>query len=148
MKIKILRFLLLLLIIFSVTTLCISYDYRVNAAVKKAKKSSTNISTRIRLSRNSRGGLTSITVKASAYTSNKRTSSGTKPRRDSDGISTIAVDPNVIPIGTKVYVEGYGFAIAEDIGSSIKGCRIDVYFPTERECLNWGIRYVKVSLAN
>lgn len=56
----------------------------------------------------------------------------------------IAVDPRVIPLGTRVYVDGYGFALAADTGSAIKGDRIDVCFDTHQEALNWGIRRLKV----
>ena len=55
-----------------------------------------------------------------------------------------AVDPRVIPLGTKLYIEGYGFAAAEDIGSAIEGHRIDVCYDTVREALLWGRRRVKV----
>ncbi|HHW17384.1 MAG TPA: DUF348 domain-containing protein [Firmicutes bacterium] len=56
----------------------------------------------------------------------------------------IAVDPRVIPLGTRVYVDGYGFGVAADTGSAIKGQRIDVCFDTHEEALAWGIRKVKV----
>jgi 3D (Asp-Asp-Asp) domain-containing protein len=56
----------------------------------------------------------------------------------------VAVDPRVIPLGTRVYVEGYGRAIAGDTGGAIKGNRIDVCFPTRGEALRWGRRTVKV----
>jgi len=56
----------------------------------------------------------------------------------------IAVDPAVIPLGTRVYVEGYGFAVAADTGSAIKGQRVDVCFDTHPEALSWGMRKVKV----
>jgi len=59
-------------------------------------------------------------------------------------VGAIAVDPTVIPLGTKLYVEGYGFATAEDTGSMIKGNTIDVYFDSEAECYAWGIKYPKV----
>lgn len=45
------------------------------------------------------------------------------------GAKIIAVDPSVIPLGTKVYVEGYGYAIAADTGTRIKGNKIDVFLP-------------------
>lgn len=54
----------------------------------------------------------------------------------------IAVDPRVIPLGTKVYVEGYGFAIAGDIGGAIKGNRIDLCFDTLEEVHAYGMRRV------
>lgn len=56
------------------------------------------------------------------------------------------MDPRVIPYGTKLYVEGYGYAIAEDTGGAIKGNKIDVYFNSAEECSNWGVRYVNVYL--
>ena len=58
----------------------------------------------------------------------------------------IAVDPRVIPLGTRVYVEGYGPAVAGDVGGAIKGNRIDVCFPTRREALQWGRRTVTVRI--
>lgn len=72
------------------------------------------------------------------------TASGRKAVRNPDGYSTIAVDPSVIPYGTKLFVEGYGFAIAADTGTSIKGTKIDVYFNTYREACNWAVKYVNV----
>jgi len=58
----------------------------------------------------------------------------------------IAVDPTVIPLGSNVYVEGYGYAVAGDIGSAIKGNTIDVFFPTKKEALKWGRKSVKVQV--
>ena len=56
----------------------------------------------------------------------------------------VAVDPGVIPLGTRLYVEGYGYATAGDTGRAIKGDRIDVFFESERDCDRWGRRYTKV----
>jgi len=98
----------------------------------------------------SRGGSVSskkqLNCKATAYTGGTSTSSGRKPSRIVDGISTIAVDPTVIPIGTKVYIEGYGYAVAADTGSGIKGNIVDVYFNSEKETSNWGLKQVQVSI--
>ncbi len=58
----------------------------------------------------------------------------------------VAVDPKVIPMGTKLYVEGYGNAIAADQGNAIKGYRIDLYFDTHQQALNYGMKTVKVTI--
>ncbi|KAF1298830.1 peptidase M23 [Enterococcus sp. JM4C] len=59
----------------------------------------------------------------------------------------IAVDPNVIPLGSIVEVQGYGIAVAGDTGGAIKGNIVDVHFPTRDQCLIWGRRYnVKVTI--
>lgn len=65
-------------------------------------------------------------------------------------MKVIAVDPNIIPLGTKVYVEGlngakdYGYAIAADTGSAIKSLKIDLYMETHQKAYQWGIKNVKV----
>lgn len=60
----------------------------------------------------------------------------------------IAVDPNVIPLGSLVWVEGYGYAIAADTGNRdyIGGLRIDVLMNTEAEAVKWGVRRVRVKI--
>jgi 3D (Asp-Asp-Asp) domain-containing protein/LysM repeat protein len=60
----------------------------------------------------------------------------------------IAVDPSVIPMGSKVFVEGYGYATAADQGSAIKVNKIDVHVPTKEEALSWGTKTVKVTIQN
>lgn len=101
----------------------------------------------------SRGGdllyTNSIKVRATAYynsgsNGNSYTFTGTRPRRNPDGYSSIAVDPRVIPLGTKLWVEGYGYAIAEDTGGAIKGNAVDLFFNSSSEVYNWGVRYVNV----
>lgn len=72
------------------------------------------------------------------------TASGRRAVRNSDGFSTVAVDPRVIPFGTRIFIQGYGFAIAADTGTAIKGNRIDVYFNTYDEACDWGAKYVNV----
>ncbi len=73
-------------------------------------------------------------------------------RKAREGI--IAVDPKIIPLNTKVYVEivgstpDYGFAIAGDIGSAIKGNLIDLYFDSEEAVARWGKKKVKVYILN
>ncbi|KGM95104.1 hypothetical protein Z968_09885 [Clostridium novyi A str. 4552] len=76
------------------------------------------------------------------------TASGTRVRRSAGGYSTVAVDPRVIPLGTKLYIEGYGYAIAEDTGGAIKGNKIDLYFNSDSQVSSWGVRYVNVYIVN
>ena len=58
----------------------------------------------------------------------------------------VAVDPKVIPMGTRLYVEGYGSAIAADQGNAIKGHRIDLFFDSHQEALNFGKKTVQVTI--
>ena len=58
---------------------------------------------------------------------------------------TVAVDPDVIPLGSVVYIEDIPY-IAEDIGGAIKGNRIDVLFPSHREALEFGVQHTNVSI--
>ncbi len=60
----------------------------------------------------------------------------------------IAVDPSFIPLGTKVFVEGYGYAIAADTGGAIKGNIIDLFMDSRAEALQWGRRNVTVYILN
>lgn len=87
-----------------------------------------------------------ITCQATAYTpTGARTATGTVPRQASgNNYGTIAVDPRVIPLGTKVYVDGYGFAIAEDTGGAVKGNIIDLFMNSTSAAIQWGRRNVKV----
>lgn len=85
---------------------------------------------------------------ATAYTADvgSLTASGRVVERNPNGISTVSVDPNVIPFGTYLYIEGYGYAVAADTGSAIKGNKIDVYFDSDSECNNWGRQAIKVTV--
>jgi uncharacterized protein YabE (DUF348 family) len=77
---------------------------------------------------------------ATAYTyTGYNTASGVPPR-----FGVAAVDPQVIPMGSHLYIEGYGFARALDKGSAILGNRIDVFLETEEQTYRWGVRRVKV----
>lgn len=91
-----------------------------------------------------------MTMEATAYSTaqpglSRYTANGTdlhtNPR-------VIAVDPSVIPLGTKVTVEGYGTYIAADTGGAIKGNRIDIHFSTVQECINFGRKNVKITIHN
>ena len=87
------------------------------------------------------------TFEATAYTDDVesqgkwvgQTASGMKPQ-----VGVIAVDHKVIPLGTKLYVEGYGNAIAGDVGSAIKGNRVDLFMETRENCMEFGRKNVKV----
>ena len=92
----------------------------------------------------------SMTMTATAYTAycdgcSGTTANGTDLRANPDK-KVIAVDPSVIPLGTRVWVEGYGEAIAADTGSAIKGNKIDVFIPSEEAALAWGRKTVKVTI--
>lgn len=87
-------------------------------------------------------------VSASGYSAydpgnGKHTASGTLVRH-----GVIAVDPNVIPLGTRVFIPGYGEAVAEDIGGSIKGHRIDVAFDSHEEALAFGRRDLEIIIVD
>jgi 3D (Asp-Asp-Asp) domain-containing protein len=58
----------------------------------------------------------------------------------------VAVDDRVIPMGTRMYIPGYGFAVAADRGGAIKGMRIDLCYPTYEEAIQFGRRKVQVYL--
>jgi 3D (Asp-Asp-Asp) domain-containing protein len=87
-----------------------------------------------------------IIMKATAYTKSKEegthkgiTKSGTLVSR-----GTVAVDPKLIPLGTKLYIEGYGHAVAYDTGGDIKHDRIDLYMETKKEAFEFGRKDVRV----
>ncbi len=53
-------------------------------------------------------------------------------------MQTVAVDPSVIPLGTRIYIAGVGTRVAQDTGGAIKGNRLDIWEPTYQDCMNWG----------
>jgi N-acetylmuramoyl-L-alanine amidase len=93
-----------------------------------------------------------ITVEATAYTADCEGCSGTTSTgidlKANPNQKVIAVDPNVIPLGSKVHVEGYGEAIAGDIGGAIKGKKIDVFIPSKSDAKQWGRKDVQVKILN
>ena len=87
-----------------------------------------------------------IIMEASAYTKSYEeqthkgiTKSGTQVCR-----GTASVDPRIIPLRTKLYIEGYGEAIALDVGGAIKGNKIDLYMNTKKEAFEFGRKNLKL----
>jgi 3D (Asp-Asp-Asp) domain-containing protein len=73
------------------------------------------------------------------------TFSGLKVVRDGKALSTIAADPKVFPLGTVLFIPGYGYGVVADTGSAIKGNKIDLFFNTKSQVYEqWGKKTVKV----
>lgn len=85
-----------------------------------------------------------ITVNATAYTPYDPGCTGITATGMRAGKGVVAVDPRVIPLGSKVYVPGYGVAVAADTGGAIKGNRLDVCYNTLSEAFGWGRKNVTV----
>ena len=90
--------------------------------------------------------LATFSMSATAYTGGSYTAMGLKPVRDPNGLSTVSVDSSIIPLGSKVYVEGYGYAIASDTGGAIIGNKIDLYMNSLQECYSFGRQNVTVHI--
>ncbi|MRN55862.1 hypothetical protein GJB61_23085 [Paenibacillus sp. LC-T2] len=104
--------------------------------------------------------ITSLKVTATGYTAGYEstgktakhpqygiTYSGVKVRRDKNTVSTIAADPKILPLGSVLYIPGYGYAVVADTGSAIKGRKIDLYFSTTKQVYKeWGKKTVVVQL--
>ena len=82
-----------------------------------------------------------ITVTATGYSLPGRTSTGLPV-----GPGVVAVDPSVIPLGTRLTIPGYGQGVAADTGSAVSGYTIDLWFPTLADALAWGRRTVTITL--
>jgi 3D (Asp-Asp-Asp) domain-containing protein len=82
-----------------------------------------------------------LTVTSTGYSLPGRTATGLPV-----GPGVVAVDPSVIPLGTRMTIPGYGEGVAADTGSAVQGMTIDVWFPTLVEALAWGRRTVTVTL--
>lgn len=131
-------------------TVCITYEdgKEVNRTVtdnKIVKKPLSRLIAMGTISSISRGGRSFdfdrvAYVEATAYShTGQRTATGVYPQ-----VGTVAVDPSVIPLGSQLYVEGYGYARAQDVGGAIIGKRIDVFLDSVRGANRWGRRRVKV----
>ncbi|MDM5330085.1 LysM peptidoglycan-binding and 3D domain-containing protein [Neobacillus sp. CF12] len=93
-----------------------------------------------------------IIVEATAYTASCEGCSGITATGinliENPNQKVISVDPSVIPLGSRVYVEGYGEAIAGDTGGAIKGNKIDVFIPSKQDAINFGRKQLKVTILN
>ncbi|MBQ0138402.1 MAG: SH3 domain-containing protein [Kurthia sp.] len=120
--------------------------YKVSYKGKKGYVSSKYLKSTKKVSNAGR----SFYVTSTAYTAycsgcSGRTATGINLRANPSK-KVIAVDPRVIPLGSKVYVQGYGTAIAGDTGGAIRGNRIDVFKSSKKAALNWGRRTVKITI--
>ena len=107
----------------------------------KKQKSQKETKTVSKKSSNAKSNLgKKITVSATAYSGDGITSRGTVPKW-----GTIAVDPSVIPYGSKIYIPQFDqYFIAEDCGGGIKGNKIDIFMNSESQCNNWGKRTIDI----
>jgi peptidoglycan DL-endopeptidase CwlO len=86
-------------------------------------------------------GVHSLTVVATAYALPGRTATGSAV-----GWGAVAVDPSVIPLGSRLRIPGYGLGVASDVGGAIQGARIDVWFPSVAQARTWGSRVVTITV--
>jgi 3D (Asp-Asp-Asp) domain-containing protein len=86
------------------------------------------------------GGSRTLTVSATCYDLPGKTATGMPV-----GPGVVAVDPSVIPLGSKMYVPGYGNGVAADVGGGIQGATIDLWMP-QAQCLSWGRRTVTITI--
>ncbi|MBM7622209.1 3D (Asp-Asp-Asp) domain-containing protein, partial [Bacillus tianshenii] len=91
-----------------------------------------------------------LTMTATAYTASCEGCSGITATGinllENPDMKVISVDPSVIPLGSKVWVEGYGEAIAGDTGGAIKGNKIDIFIPDKQDAINYGVQEVQVKV--
>ena len=120
-----------------------------NDTIKEVKSASTvsdattneSSNSQAEASSNNNNG-TSMSIEATAYAGDTITSTGTTPKW-----GTIAVDPTVIPYGTKVYIPKFDRVFtAEDCGSAIKGKRIDIFMNSEAECVKFGRQNMEIKI--
>ncbi len=86
-------------------------------------------------------GARTLTVLATGYALQGTTATGLPV-----GWGVVAVDPGIIPLGTRMTIPGYGAGVAADVGSAVQGATIDLWFPTEVQALAWGRRTVTITL--
>lgn len=124
----------------------VSVKSKINSAISEAqyKLSLMNNNSNSSNDDNNTSYKATYEMEATAYYGHGITAMGTKPVRDPNGLSTVAVDKTVIPLGSKLYIPGYGYAIAADTGGAIKQMKIDLFMNTREECYAFGRRKVTV----
>jgi len=120
-----------------------------SSSPSKGKSNSSSNSNKNSSSKKESSSSETIYVSATAYshesTKSDYTALGYNIKKNAN-MKLIAVDPSVIPLGSKVWVEGYGEAIAGDTGGAIKGHKIDVLMPNNSKAKAWGRKTVKVKI--
>lgn len=124
---------------------------KVIAAQKPAKAGGTaNPNSNSPQTAQAKQGGKEITMNATAYTADCNGCSGITATginlKSNPNAKVVAVDPSVIPLGSKVWVEGYGYAVAGDTGGAIKGNRIDLHVQSKGQANNFGRKQVKVRI--
>ncbi len=124
--------------------------HHASTAKTQARKPTAKKTTQQKTSRSLASDSKVMYVSATAYTAYCSGCSGTTATgidlRSNPDSKVVAVDPNVIPLGTKLYVEGYGYAVAGDTGGAIKGHHVDLFMPSRNDALKWGRRTIKVTI--
>jgi uncharacterized protein YabE (DUF348 family) len=125
----------------------------VAVGTKEVKRSSQLVATKVSTNNQSaayESGGREIYMNSTAYTASCNGCSGFTATginlKANPNMKLIAVDPSIIPLGSRVYVEGYGYAIAGDTGGAINGHKIDVFFSSKSEAYSWGQRQVRVRI--
>ncbi|WP_079477416.1 G5 and 3D domain-containing protein [Halobacillus salinus] len=119
-----------------------------SASNSSSSSSSSNSATTV--SRGNTSSSKTLYMHATAYTASCSGCSGVTATginlNANPNAKVIAVDPSVIPLGTRVWVEGYGYAVAGDTGGAINGNRIDLHVSSQSKALSFGRRNVKVKI--
>ncbi|MFB4165065.1 ubiquitin-like domain-containing protein [Alteribacillus sp. JSM 102045] len=124
--------------------------------VEESKDKVVAVGARTETAAASRGGSSqtaserTISMQATAYTANCSGCSGVTATgvdlNSSPNKKVVAVDPSVIPLGSRVYVKGYGEAVAADTGGAIKGNKIDLHVPSKAEARRFGVQTLEVTV--
>lgn len=113
----------------------------IEAEVGTAEKRAASMSGSTQPVATAESGPRRITVTATGYTLRGSTSTGIQT-----GAGVVAIDPSVIPLGTRLTIPGYGTGVAADTGGALHGNMIDLWFPTMQQARAWGRRTVTVTI--